>query len=64
LRNPPPSTLTIEESAAQAALLVAQRAVITRDGTRIGIEFDTICIHADMDGAVERIRAIRRSLGR
>jgi UPF0271 protein len=58
------STLTVEEAAAQAALLAAQRAVIARDGTRIGIEYDTICIHADMDGAVERVRAIRRSLGR
>jgi UPF0271 protein len=57
------STLTVEESAAQAALLVAQGAVIARDGTRIGIQFDTICIHADMDGAVERVRAIRRNLG-
>jgi UPF0271 protein len=58
------STLTVEESAAQAGLLVAQRAVIARDGTRIGIEFDTICIHADMPQAVERVRAIRSSLGR
>jgi UPF0271 protein len=41
------TTLTVEEAAAQAALLIAQRAVIARDGTRIGIEFDTICIHAD-----------------
>jgi UPF0271 protein len=57
------STLTVEESAAQAALLVAQRAVIARDGTRIGIEFDTICIHADMAQAVERLRAIRAHIG-
>lgn len=58
------STLTVEESAAQAALLVAQSAVITRDGTRIGIEFDTICIHADMEKAVERLCAIRTTLAR
>jgi UPF0271 protein len=56
------STLTVEESVAQAALLVAQHAVIARDGTRIGIEFDTICIHADMDGAVERLRSIRAAV--
>lgn len=58
------STLTVEESVAQAKLLVAQRAVIARDGTRIGIEFDTICVHADMVQAVERVRAIRASLVR
>lgn len=58
------STLTVEESVAQAKLLVAQRAVIARDGTRIGIEFDTLCIHADMEQAVERVRAIRASLAR
>jgi UPF0271 protein len=52
------STLTVEESAAQAALLVSQRAVIARDRTRIGIEFDTICIHADMPNALDRLRAI------
>jgi UPF0271 protein len=53
------STLTVEEAAAQAALLTTQSAVIARDGTRIGIRFDTICIHADMEGAVERLRAVR-----
>ncbi|MDP9190315.1 MAG: 5-oxoprolinase subunit PxpA [Acidobacteriota bacterium] len=56
------STLTIEESAAQATLLATQSAVIARDGTRIGIPFDTICIHADMERALERLRAIRTAL--
>lgn len=56
------STLTIEESAAQATLLATQSAVIARDGTRIGIPFDTICIHADMERAVARLRAIRTAL--
>jgi len=53
------SMLTVDEAVAQAKLLIAQSAVIARDGTRIGIAFDTICIHADMDGAVERLRSIR-----
>ena len=53
------STLTVEESVAQAALLVVQGAVIARDGTRIRIAFDTICIHADMENALARLRAIR-----
>jgi 5-oxoprolinase (ATP-hydrolysing) subunit A len=56
------STLTVEEAAAQAALLVQERTIITRDGTRVKIPFDTLCIHADMPHAVERLRAIRRAI--
>jgi UPF0271 protein len=56
------STLTIEEAAAQAALLVHEGVVIARDNTRIAIAFDTICVHADMSHAVERLRAIRRAI--
>jgi lactam utilization protein B len=36
--------------------------VIARDGTRISIPFDTLCLHADMAGAVERLQAIRNAL--
>ena len=57
------STLTVEEAASQAALLVSDCAVIARDGTRIEIAFDTLCVHADMPNAVERLRAIRRAIG-
>lgn len=53
------STLTIEEAAAQAALLVAEGVAIARDGTRVPIAFDTICIHADMENAVARLHAVR-----
>ena len=53
------STLTIEEAAEQAALLVAEQVAIARDGTRIRIAFDTLCIHADMPNAVDRLRAVR-----
>ena len=53
------SLLTVDEAAAQAELLAREHAVIARDGTRIRIDFDTICIHADMEHAVERLRAIR-----
>jgi len=56
------STLTVEEAVAQASLLATQSAVIARDGTRIGIRFDTLCIHADMENAVARLRAIRSKL--
>ena len=56
------STLTVEEAAAQAALLAAEGTVVARDGTRLAIPFDTLCIHADMPRAVERLRAIRAAL--
>jgi UPF0271 protein len=56
------STLTIDEAAAQAALLAREGVVIARDGSRVRIGFDTICIHADMEGAVERLRAVRRAI--
>ena len=56
------STLNIDEAAAQARLLAREGAVVTRDGSRIEIPFDTLCIHADMDGAVERLRAVRRAI--
>lgn len=53
------STLTIDEAVAQAQLLANESIIIARNGSRITIAFDTICIHADMPGAVERARAIR-----
>lgn len=62
-RTIPGSTLTIEEAAAQAALLARDAAVIARDGSGIAIPFDTLCIHADMPQALARLRAIRAALG-
>jgi len=56
------SLLGIDEAALQAAMLANEGAVIARDGSRIGVPFDTICIHADMEHAVERLRAIRKAL--
>ena len=61
-RSEPNSLLGVDEAAAQAAMLANESAVIARDGTRVTIPFDTICIHADMEHAVERLRAIRRVL--
>ena len=56
------SLLTVEEAAAQAALLAREGVVITRDGSRLALAFDTICVHADLDGALARLRAIRAVL--
>lgn len=57
------SLLTVEEAAEQAELLARERVVIARDGSRVSIAFDTLCIHADMEHAVKRLRAIRKRLG-
>ncbi|HEX6087535.1 MAG TPA: LamB/YcsF family protein [Thermoanaerobaculia bacterium] len=57
-RSIPGSTLTIEEAATQARMLAHEGTVIARDGTRIAVPFDTLCIHADMPQAVDRLRAI------
>jgi UPF0271 protein len=61
-RSIPGSTLTIEEASAQALLLARESAVIARDGSRIALAFDTLCLHADMPGAADRLRAIRAAL--
>ena len=61
-RSLPGSLLTIEEAAAQARLLSTDGIVIARDGSRIAIPCDTLCIHADMAGSAERLRAIRSIL--
>lgn len=57
------SLLTIDEAREQALLLAREGVVVARDGSRVAIAFDTICIHADMDGAVERLRAIVSAVG-
>ena len=56
------SLLNIEEAAEQAALLVIEGIVIAEDGRRVSIAFDTICIHADMEHAVERLQAVRKQI--
>jgi UPF0271 protein len=61
-RSIPGSLLSIEEAAAQARLLAREGGVIARDGTRIAVACDTLCIHADMAGSAERLRAIRAAL--
>ena len=58
-RSVPGSTLTVDEAAAQASLLAREGVVVARDGSRVALAFDTLCIHADMADAVTRLRAIR-----
>ena len=54
--------LSIEEAAEQAHRLATRREVIVRGGGSLALEFDTLCLHADTPGAVERARAIRARL--
>ncbi|MGZ4810985.1 MAG: 5-oxoprolinase subunit PxpA [Thermoanaerobaculia bacterium] len=61
-RKKPGSLLTIAEAVLQAEILARDGLVIAADGSQIAIAFDTICIHSDMEGAVERLRAIRERL--
>jgi UPF0271 protein len=43
-------------------MLAKEGAVIASDGSRLPIAFDTICVHSDMEGALERLRFIRKRL--
>lgn len=61
-RKDPGALLTVDEAARQATLLAREGVVITRDGSRLPIPHDTICIHADMEGALDRLRAIRAAI--
>jgi 5-oxoprolinase (ATP-hydrolysing) subunit A len=61
-RGTPGALLTVVEAADQAGMLAREGAVISRDGSRIAVAFDTVCVHSDMDGAVERLKAIRDRL--
>ena len=62
-RKEPNALLGVDEAVEQAALLASDGAVVAADGARIRIPFDTICIHADMESAAARLRAIRQRLG-
>jgi 5-oxoprolinase (ATP-hydrolysing) subunit A len=55
--------IDVEEAAAQAASLVETGTLVAQNGERIRVEFDTLCVHADMENAVERAQAIRDALG-
>ncbi|MCU1246910.1 MAG: lactam utilization protein LamB [Acidobacteria bacterium] len=61
-RKDPDALLSVEEAAAQAELLAKRGAVQPRTGPLLPLAFDTICVHADMEHAVERLRAIRARL--
>jgi UPF0271 protein len=48
--------------AERARKMVTGKTVAAIDGTEPPLDFDTLCVHGDTAGAVEIVRAIRRSL--
>ncbi|GAC1434855.1 MAG: 5-oxoprolinase subunit PxpA [Thermoanaerobaculia bacterium] len=54
--------LSIDDAAEQAHRLATIGDVLARGGTSLPLQFDTLCIHADTAGAVERAHAIRSRL--
>ncbi|MCM2314613.1 MAG: LamB/YcsF family protein [Thermoanaerobaculia bacterium] len=52
------------ESAAQALSLATHAMVTADDGSELVVAHETICVHSDMPGAVERLVAIRVALAR
>ena len=64
-RTEPGALLTDpEEAAEQAVSLARDRFVLARDGSRIAVEADTICVHGDTPGAPEIARRIRERFHR
>jgi UPF0271 protein len=64
-RTEPDALLTDpEEAAGQALSLARDRFVVARDGSRIPVEADTICVHGDTPGALEIARRIRERFHR
>ncbi len=62
-RRRPDALITDPAAAAdQAVRLAADREVVAIDGSVIGIEARSICVHGDTPGAVELARAVRESL--
>ena len=58
-RSMPGSVHASPERAAQQALQFTQGWLQCRDGSRLAIEVDSICIHSDTPGAPDIVRAVR-----
>jgi UPF0271 protein len=55
--------LNVPEQAAEQAVRIAEgRGVLTREGTVVAVEAQTICIHGDTPGAEQILEAVRRAL--
>lgn len=60
--NPKALLLDLDEAAEQAWLLVERGMVSTTTGSRVKVRFETLVIHSDMTGSLDRLTAIRRRL--
>lgn len=64
-RDEPDAVLHHTEMVVENMLRLAQdREIIARDGTRIPVEAESICVHGDTTGAVELARSVRAALER
>jgi len=60
--DPAALLLDFDEAADQAWSLVDRGLVLTKDGTELTVRFQTLCIHSDMNGSLDRLKRIRRRL--
>jgi UPF0271 protein len=61
-RNEPGAVIeTIDAAIEQALSIVLHGEVVTRDGQRIALEADTLCIHGDRPDAAALAQALRRA---
>ncbi len=51
-----------EDCARQAKSIVVQRNATTVEGGRVALQAETLCVHGDGDGAVQRLLAVRLAL--
>jgi len=64
-RSKPGAMIEDPASAAEQAVRIAEgQGVVAEDGTIVGVEAGTICVHGDTAGAVEIARAVREALAR
>ncbi len=61
-RSLPSAVVHEATAAAEQALSLARGRVAARDGTRLALRIETICIHGDNPAAVEIVRAVRARL--
>lgn len=62
-RRQPGAMIHDAQDAAQRAVRMVQHGMVTAiDGTEVTVQADTICLHGDEPGAVDRARAIRVAL--
>ena len=62
-RNKPGSVIHDEDVVVERAVrMVKQREVVAVDGSVIGLQADTICLHGDTPGAAALARVVRRGL--